>query len=403
MNTFAYTALDLKGKTCKGKICASNADEARRLIKQQRMFPLQMQTTASTTFFLQKKLSLYRLAHLTRQLATLTDSGIPLTRSMHIALEQERHALTSQLLRALATSLEHGNSFSESLAQHSATFDPLYIGMIKTGEKSGRLPLMLLHLAEFFEKNLKIRRKIISVLIYPSIVLSMTGGVFILLFTFLVPRFQSVFANLIGNRPLPWMTQMLFDTANFFQPHIFSLGFLTIAILVILAIVSRLPRTALFFDILKLRTPLWATFYKKVVVARFAHTLSILTSSGIPLLSALKIIQETTANQLIIQAIARVMERIKEGESVSVALRATGIFPPIAVGMIQIGEETGKLPDMLQKIASIYDEETESAASFFTAVLEPALIIFLALIVITIIIALFTPLITLITELATGF
>jgi type IV pilus assembly protein PilC len=335
----------------------------------------------------------------TRQLATLIDSGLPLLRSLNVLAKQERDKVLKKTIDKLADSVQSGSTFSDALALHPKIFNDLYVNMVKAGEVGGVLELVLTRLSEFQEKAAKLKNKIISAMVYPIIVMTMALGILSFLLVFIVPRFEVIFHDLLGDKPLPPVTRFVLGASAFMKDNgLILLG----AILVMVFAYNFIGRTKkgrLAIDNFKLRMPLFGNLNRKTAISRFARTLGTLVTSGVPILQALNITRDTAGNAAIARAIARVHDSVKEGESIVQPMEASKVFPPMVVSMVDVGEETGKLPEMLLKIAEVYDDEVDNAVAALTSMLEPIMIVFLAVIVGTIVLALFTPLISIITGL----
>jgi type IV pilus assembly protein PilC len=338
------------------------------------------------------------LTAFTRQLATLVDAGLPLLRGLRVLEKQERNGVLKKILGELALSIEGGSTFSEALAQHPKVFNRLFVNMIKAGELGGVLEVVLKRLAEFSEKAQKIKGKVKAALFYPVAVLIVATGILILLMVMVVPKFKEVFAGM--NVKMPKFTLLVLAISDAIRFHIVqTLGALTVVvILLMLAIKTKMGRYV--WDKLKLKMPVLGPVISRVSIARFTRTLGTLVSSGVPILQALTIVKETAGNVIISNAIAGVHESVKEGETITAPLEASGVFPPMVVSMVDVGEQTGALPEMLLKISDNYDEEVDNAVASMTSLLEPIMIVFLAVIVGSIVIAMFLPLIAMITNLS---
>jgi type IV pilus assembly protein PilC len=349
--------------------------------------------------FQRKKVKSKILMIFTRQLATLIDSGLPLLRSLNVLAKQERDKLMKKTIDKLADSVQSGSTFSDALALHPKIFNDLYVNMVKAGEVGGVLELVLNRLSEFQEKAARIRNKILSAMVYPIIVMTMALGILCFLLVFIVPRFEVIFHDLLGDKPLPPATRLVLNVSGALQHH----GLILLAAVVVIVVgynfIGRTRKGRLAIDNFKLRMPLFGNLNRKTAISRFARTLGTLVTSGVPILQALNITRETAGNAAIALAIARVHDSVKEGESIVQPLEVSKVFPPMVVSMVDVGEETGKLPEMLLKIAEIYDDEVDNAVAALTSMLEPIMIVFLAVIVGTIVLALFTPLISIITGL----
>ena len=335
----------------------------------------------------------------TRQLATLIDSGLPLLRGLNVLEKQERDAVLKKAINKLGESVQSGDTFSTGLAQHPAIFNDLYVNMVKAGEVGGVLELVLGRLAEFQEKAAKIKNKVAAAMVYPVIVMVLAIAIMAFLLVFIVPKFEAIFHDMLGDRPLPAITIFVIGVSRFVQSHWLVLLGAVIAFIAGYKFAARTKGGRSIIDRLKLRVPLFGSLIRKTAVSRFSRTLGTLVTSGVPILQALNITRETAGNSVIAGAILQVHDSVKEGESIVQPLEASGAFPPMVVSMIDVGEETGQLPEMLLKIADVYDDEVDNSVAALTAALEPIMIVVLAVVVMTIVIALFMPLISIITGL----
>ena len=335
----------------------------------------------------------------TRQLATLIDSGLPLLRGLNVLAKQERDTVLRNAINKLADGVQGGSTFSESLAQHPLIFNHLYVNMVKAGEVGGVLELVLRRLAEFQEKAQKIKNKVVAAMVYPIIVMTMAIAIMAFLLVFIVPKFEAIFHDMLGDKPLPAITLFVIGVSNFVKNHGLALLGLLIAAVAAYKLIARTRAGRSIIDRFKLRVPLFGDLVRKTAISRFSRTLGTLVTSGVPILQALNITRETAGNMVIAGAISQVHDSVKEGESIVQPLEASGAFPPMAISMIDVGEETGQLPEMLLKIADVYDDETDNSVAALTSMLEPIMIVFLALVVGTIVIALFMPLISIISGL----
>jgi type IV pilus assembly protein PilC len=322
-----------------------------------------------------------------------------LLRGLNVLAKQERDPVLKKTINKLADGVQGGGTFSESLAQHPRIFNNLYVNMVKAGELGGVLELVLSRLAEFQEKAAKIKNKVVAAMVYPVIVVVLAITILSFLLVFIVPKFEAIFHDMLGNKPLPAVTRFVIGTSRFVQGHWLVLLGAIIALVAAYRFANRTTRGRWTIDRIKLRLPLFGDVIRKTAISRFSRTLGTLVTSGVPILQALHITRETAGNTIIADAISRVHDRVKEGESIVQPLEASGAFPPMVISMIDVGEETGQLPDMLLKVADVYDDEVDNSVAAMTAALEPIMIVFLALIVGTIVIALFMPLISIISGL----
>ncbi|HEY2101972.1 MAG TPA: type II secretion system F family protein [Chthoniobacterales bacterium] len=427
MPRFQYVALDARGQESTGLVEANSETEVIGQLRQAGYFPTGIYeegkapsrdgkarrarrpsppAVAKTarrgteiTLFQRRKVKPKTLMIFTRQLATLIDSGLPLLRSLNVLAKQERDAVLKRTTDALAESVQGGSTFSDSLAQHPRIFNDLYVSMVKAGELGGVLEVVLTRLAEFQEKAQKIKNKVLAAMVYPIIVLVLALSILSFLLVFIVPRFQTIFREMLGDKPLPTITLFVIGVSDFAQKNwAFIIG-AVVVLIVGVKLAGRMPAGRAIIDRIKLRLPLFGDLLRKTAISRFARTLGTLVTSGVSILQALDITRETAGNRVIANAISQVHDRVKEGESIVQPLETSGAFPPMVISMIDVGEETGQLPEMLLKIADVYDDEVDNSVAALTSLLEPMMIVFLAGVVGTIVIALFLPLISIITGL----
>ena len=419
MPLFAYTAVDAQGKTHQGTLEANNASDAAAAVKKKGQFPTNIaETTADASGKGKKKgfsLSFSMgggggtgkvpakvLTIFTRQLSTLISAGLPLLRSLRTLGKQEKNPNLKKIMTGLAESVEGGTTFSEALSQHPKAFNKLYVNMVKAGELGGVLEVVLTRLAEFAEKSQRIKGKVTSAMVYPLVVLTIAVGIVTFLMLFIVPKFEAIFKDMLGGRPLPFITQAVMDLSRFIQGNFILIAIGITVLVFALRFAMKLPGVASALDTYTLKIPLFGDMLTKTSVARFSRTLGTLVSSGVPILQALQITRDTAGNLRVSSAVENIHDNVKEGESMVSPMEASGIFPPMVVSMVQVGEETGQLPDMLTKVADVFEEEVDNAVAGLTSMLEPVMIVMLALVVGTIVVALFLPLITIIQDLTGG-
>lgn len=419
MPRYTYVALDARGQETTGVVEAESQNAAVGQLRQSGYFPKsiaeegkgpKVKTKAPAKAsaarkdikinipFLQKKtVKPKTLMIFTRQLATLIDAGLPLLRGLTVLSKQEPDPVLKGVIINLAESVQGGGTFSESLGGHPKIFNKLYVNMVKAGELGGVLELVLLRLAEFQEKAQKIKNKVVAAMFYPIIVLVIAIVILAFLLVFIVPKFEAIFADMLGGKPLPALTQFVIGASNLVKNNVLALVGGVIGLVILLKVVSRTKKGQVFLDNVKLKAPLFGDLTRKSSISRFSRTLGTLVTSGVPILQALNITRETAGNAVIADAITKVHDSVKEGESIVNPLEASGVFPPMVISMIDVGEETGQLPEMLLKVAEVYDDEVDNAVAGLTSLLEPIMIVFLAVVVGTIVIALFLPLISIIT------
>jgi type IV pilus assembly protein PilC len=425
MPKYTYVALDNRGQESKGVIEAASQNEAIGRVKDMQLFPTKIieadkvkekgakKTKAAPGLkkkkgamdfeikipFLSGRVKPKVLTTFTRQLATLVDAGLPLLRGLRVLEKQERNRTLKTILGELSLSIEGGSTFSEALAQHPKIFNRLFVNMVKAGELGGVLEVVLKRLAEFSEKAQKIKGKVKAAMFYPTAVLIVAVAILTLLMVFVIPRFRDVFAGM--GMQLPGFTLFVLDVSEMVKDHIIkTLGGLAIFVAIFLVIINKTKLGRLIWDKFKLKVPVFGPVVSKVSIGRFTRTLGTLVSSGVPILQALTIVKETAGNVIIANAITGVHESVKEGETITAPLEASGVFPPMVVSMVDVGEQTGALPEMLLRIADNFDEEVDNSVSAMTSLLEPIMIVFLAVIVGSIVIAMFLPLIAMIGNLS---
>lgn len=330
---------------------------------------------------------------MTRQLATLIDAGLPLLRSMNILVAQQKPSKLKDILREITFDIQSGSTFSEALVKHPKAFDRLYVNMVRAGEVGGMLETVLNRLATFMEKRMALIRKVRGALVYPIFVVLAATGIVTFLLIRVVPVFAEIFEEFGSGLPAP--TQFLVDVADFVEMKWWLILLIINGTIISIKVMSRIHLIKRIMDRVALKTPLVGGLVTKVAVARFARTLGTLLTSGVPILQALRITKETISNEVIQNAIEKVHDSIKEGETIAAPLDESKVFPPMVVNMIDVGEETGSLDAMLTKVADIYDDEVEAAVDAMLALMEPAIIIGLGGIIGFIVIALYLPIFTL--------
>ncbi len=422
MPNFEFTALDSRGQESQGVMDAGSANDVVAQLRQAGYFPTSVveagksggraASKAATTkavkaasaprakkgivLFQRKTISSKLLMIFTRQLATLIDAGLPLLRGLTVLSKQEKDPVLRSTINALADAVQGGSTFSESMAQHPRIFNKLYINMVKAGEVGGVLELVLQRLAEFQEKAQKIKNKIVSAMAYPVIVLFIAMAIMLFLLAFIVPKFEQIFNDMLNGKPLPELTQIVIAASNFIKNQWYLLGGAVVGIVMVARMVAANPAGRQFLDRVALKIPLFGDLSRKGAISRFSRTLGTLVTSGVPILQALNITRDTAGNSVVADAVTKVHDAVKEGESIVHPLEASGVFPPMVISMVDVGEETGQLPEMLLKVAEVYDDEVDNAVEGLTSLLEPIMIVMLALVVGTIVIALFMPLISII-------
>lgn len=409
MATFQYEALNSVGQTVKGTVDAGTNEEAASKVRAMGNFPTKIKervakrgkgptaavASTKTSATQRRKVGAVPtklLTQFTRQLATLVDAGLPILRSLRILEQQQKPGPMRMAVRMVAEDVESGVTLSDAMARHNKVFTPLYSNMIRAGELGGVLDLILGRLANFLEKSQALKKKVQGAMIYPIMVIGFAMLIVTGIMVFVIPAFEKIFKDM--GRALPTMTQSLIDTSAWVAGGGWAVIILSPVLLWgIFKVVKMSPAGRLFVDRLKLMIPVIGQVNAKTGVERFCRTLGTLLSAGVPILEALSITRETAGNEVFARALVKVREGIREGESFADPLRQARIVEPMVVNMIDVGEETGELDKMLEKVADTYAEEVNVLVSSMIALLEPVMVITLGGIVGYIVVSLFLPMI----------
>ena len=293
----------------------------------------------------------------------------------------------------MSEAVEGGATFSDALAQHPRVFDNLYVNMTRAGEAAGSLEVSLSRLAEFLEKAQKIKSKVKAAMTYPVVVLVVALGLTGFMMVTVIPKFEKLFKDMMGdNAKMPAVTQFVINLAHNFMDYSIPIAIAVAAVIVACRLINKTRWGNMFFDRIKLKLPGFGQLIRKSSIGRTTRTLGTLMQSGVPVLQALDIVRDTAGNAVIAKAYQDIHDAVKEGDNMTPSMEASGQFPPMVVSMVDVGEETGALPDMLNRIANTYDGEVDDAVSAMTSIIEPLMIVLLAVIVGTIVIAMFSPL-----------
>lgn len=393
MAVFKYVAKDPAAKTVGGKISAESQAAVIEELRKRKLVVISVkevkESASGGKLFSGKKVKVEDLVIFSRQLATMVDAGIPLMQSLDALQEQIENASFKKVIAGIRDDIEVGSSLSQSFGKYPQIFDTLYINMVKAGESSGMLNIILERISSYLEKSLSLQRKIKSAMIYPSIVISMAVLITTFLLVKVVPTFSNIFDMLGQDLPLP--TKILILVSNIVRK---GLLYAVVILFVLSVAINRYLRTEqgrLFFDRLTLRLPVVGQLFRKVAVSRFSRTLATLIQSGVPILASLEIVGKTSGNKVLEIAVNNVRSNVREGESIAAPLIKSGVFPPMVTRMIAVGEQTGELEKMLTKIADFYDEQVDVAVAGLTSMIEPLIIAVLGIVVGGIVVALFLP------------
>jgi type IV pilus assembly protein PilC len=415
MPKFDYIAIDVHGLETTGLVESADSERAIRSLKARGLYPTSLRSAEGSRggrggmgdgsrgspveswteirLPFVAPVSAKKQAIFTRQLATLLRAGLPLLRGLEVLIRQERSPVLRRTIAALADDIRSGATLSDALARHPRVFDELYLGMVRAGEAGGVLDVVLDRLAHFAEKSLRLRGRVRAALVYPVIVLAVAGLILVGLLVFVVPRFQQIFADLLKGAPLPPLTQAVLTVSEVVRTHYLAALLAFGAVWIGFRLFRQTRAGGRLIDGWKINSPLFGELLLKSIVARFSRTLGTLLASGVPILSAMNIARDTCGNRRVGDAVAFAHDRVKEGAPLARPLESARIFPPMVIGLIEVGEHTGQLPEMLNKIAEIYDEEVDQAVAGLGSLLEPVLIVILASVVGIIVLALFLPII----------
>jgi len=396
MATFKYVAKDQNSRSVSGKIIAENEAAVIAELRKRKLAIIDVAPAKGTSItevsFSSKRVKGEDLVIFTRQMATMIDAGIPILQALDALQEQMTHPYFKTVISNIRDDIQLGSSLSAAFSKHPKVFDSLFINMVKVGETGGVLSDILDRIALYMEKSLKLRAKVKSALIYPTVIVIMAIAITAVLLVKVVPTFAGIYKSF--NRELPPMTQALIQVSAGLKQYIlgyiigiFSLGFL-------LKVWHKTEKGGLILDTAKLKIPIFGPLLRKVAISRFSRTLATLAQSGVPILESLEIVGKSSGNHLIEKVVEGVKNNVREGESISIPLVKSGVFPPMVTRMIDVGEKSGQLEKMLTKIAEFYDDQVDTAVAGLTSIIEPVIIGFLGIVVGFIVIALFLPILS---------
>ena len=400
MPVYEYTAYDHAGRKRKGIIDAGNVIAARRKLRETQIFPIEIQESSADSRddgtrrkpagSLFGKVGLREVSVMTRQLSTLLGAGLPLVPSLTSLVSQTTHPQLKKTLAQIKEEVNEGNSLTASMSHFPKIFPPFYINMVRAGEASGTVNLVLERLADFNERQQELKTRVRSALAYPIFMFLIGSLVLFFLVTFVVPNITKIFQEM--HQTLPGITILLIAISGFLKSFwwilavamAFTIGGLRYA-------VARTGEGRLLWDKIKLKAPLFGPITQKMAVARFSRTLGTLLQSGVPLLTALDIVRNVVDNRLIADDLQTASREVEEGQNLSSSLARNGLFPPIVIDMISVGEQSGNLEPMLYRVADSYEKEVEASIMMMTSLLEPAMILFMGLVVGFIVVSVLLP------------
>jgi type IV pilus assembly protein PilC len=393
MPIFIWKGADRQGRKQKGEIEADNQTIARQLLIRQNITIQSLKAKPKDLMeylpFLQPKVKTKDLVVFTRQFATLIDAGVPLVQCLDILQQQEKNITFKRIVAQIKNDVESGKTFSESLKKHPEVFDALYVNLVAAGEMGGMLDVALNRLAAYIEKVAKLKKKVQGAMTYPAVVVGIALLVVAVILTYVIPIFAQLFRD--AGAKLPPLTVLVMSLSDFFKNYIHWIVLAVILIVFLFRRFRKTPKGRDWTDRLILRAPVFGILLRKVAIARFARTLGTMLSSGVPILDSMDIVASTAGNSVIERELRKARASIAEGQTVAEPLAKSGVFPPMVVQMIGVGEATGALDEMLAKIADFYDEEVDVAVDALTSLLEPLMIVFLGVTIGGLLVAMYLP------------
>ncbi|GHF89596.1 type IV pilus assembly protein PilC [Deinococcus ficus] len=401
MAVFEYRVRDRSGKILTSSMEAETMSQVRDLLRAKNMMIVEIKAPKAglnadvkIPFLSDRPPGLKQVAIFSKQLATLINAGVPLVQSLNILQKQIENKAFQAIMKTIRTDVESGTPFSEAIAKHPKVFNRLYINLVRAGETSGTLDMVLERIAAFQEKDLALRGKIKSAMTYPVIVLVFAFGITYFLLTTIVPQFAGILIQL--NAPLPFITRMLMAVSEFLQNSTLILVAVVAAIVFAYRAYYKTPKGRHVIDDMKLRMPVFGNLIQKSAISSFARTFGLLISSGVNIIESLDITKGTANNAIVEDTIENAKNVVMVGEQMSSSLATSRVFPPMVVSMVSIGEETGALDSMLDKVGDFYDREVDEAVEGLTAAIEPLMIVFLGVIIGTIVAGMFLPMFSII-------
>jgi type IV pilus assembly protein PilC len=389
---FVWEARARTGEVRKGSMEAASEDAVNERLRSQQLQPTKVKKKGrELSFQLGTGVGAKDIVTFTRLFATMIDAGLPIVQCLDILQGQTDNKLFANILRDVKASVEQGATFSDSLRRHPKVFDPLYTNLVQAGEVGGILDTILNRLAVYIEKAMKLRRQVRGAMVYPSIVLVVFLGVLTILLAFVIPGFQNMFKDFGAKDELPVLTQGVMAVSHFFVGNFVWFFLAMTGIIVGLTYLYKTPAGKRQIHKIMLKAPVLGPVLRKIAVARFTRTLGTLLSSGVPILDALEIVAKTAGNVIVEEAIMFARARISEGKNMAEPLMQTNVFPPMVVQMVGVGEQTGALDAMLNKIADFYEEEVDVAVSAMTALIEPVMMVGIGGTVGVVLIAMYLP------------
>jgi len=395
MAQFNWEGTTKSGQVMKGVMEAPSEDAVKAQLRSQGIVPGKIKEAGKGLDMelkipgFEPKVTTKDLVVFTRQFATMIDAGLPLVQCLDILSKQQENKTFKKNLLQVKEDVESGSTFADALKKHPKAFDELYVNLVAAGEIGGILDTILNRLAAYIEKAMKLKKKVKSAMTYPATIVGIAVLVITVILVFVIPQFQSMFADFGQTLPLP--TLVVIALSEFIQSYILVIIAGCFATVWILKRIYRTPKGRLYMDTMFLKLPVMGVLIRKVAVAKFTRTLGTMVSSGVPILDGLDIVAKTAGNKIVENAIYKVAQSISEGKTIAEPLEKSGVFPPMVCQMIAVGEQSGSIDTMLNKIADFYDDEVDDAVGNLTAMMEPLLMLFLGTTVGGLVIAMYLP------------
>jgi type IV pilus assembly protein PilC len=390
MARFSYIGVTTSGKQVKGEVQAQNKNEVISLLRKKKVRPISIKNASmDISFAFLEKVRLQDISRFTRQFSAMTSAGLPLVQCLDILSSQTENKKLTTGIKQISQDIQGGSTLADALQKHPHIFSSLYCNMVSAGEASGSLDVVLGRLADYQEKSEALRRKIKSAMTYPVVVLFVAIVATVAMFTFVVPTFAAMFTDMGGTLPLP--TRIVMGISDFVMGYYLLIIGVIAALAISFSYYYKSTAGRLKIDGLKLNVPIYGDLERKSSISRFAQTLSTLLTSGVTILDALSITAKTAGNKVLEKGLFRTLERISGGQSIAEPLKETGVFPPMVIHMIAVGEKTGDLAEMLKKVADFYQEEVDAAIDALTAIIDPIMILVIGVIIGGTLIAMYLP------------
>ncbi|MFH1457847.1 MAG: type II secretion system F family protein [Candidatus Omnitrophota bacterium] len=396
MAIFKYTAVDYVGRKVHGRIKAKDRASVVSTLRKGQLYIIsivEIDEKKAWLFAQKRMVRPEELMVFSRQLSALVKAGIPLVKSLNTLFNQVENRHFKEIISTIFTDIEAGKSLSDALSSHPETFPPLYINLIRAGEVSGALEVILERLSSYLEGATKLNRKVKSAFIYPAVVLAFAFLITALILLKVIPSFKNIYDQMGARLPIP--TQVAIKFSDWTKQYFLVFLVATPLLFFLFKFLMHQPAFRLKWDKFKLNMPVFGLLLRKVIIARFARTLATLLRSGVPIFSALDTASKTSGNRVVEMTLEQVRMQVSKGEKIADSLTQSNVFPPLVVNLIAVGEETGELPGMLERVALFYEDEVDSSVSGLTSLIEPFIIIFLGVVIGGIVLAMFLPILQL--------